>query len=167
MPDLMESAFLHGLNEQEVFDLLQFFEVRHFLKGAVLLTEGVVGEEMLLIVSGRVSVKFEGHYIKSFGMGSVMGEISLIDHGERTASVIAETDVEVRTLSTSAWLRLRQERPDLASRISFNLNCIIAQKFRSSYARMKDLHREVHKLEAKLDSGSLKRIKKILTRDLF
>lgn len=167
MVQTFKSDFFHGLSETDIAEVLMYFEEAEFLKDTMLMNEGEKGAEMVLIMTGRVSVKVQGHYVKSFGAGTIVGEISLIDNGERTASIHALTDVAVLKLITANWLRLQHEQPTIAARLNFNLNCIMAKKFRSTVGMVRQLHAEVHSLEDKLGDVSFKRFKKILTKPLF
>jgi len=167
MGQTFKSDFFHGLSEADIATVLMYFEEAEFLKDTMLMTEGVAGDEMMLIMTGRVSVKVQGYYVKSFGAGTIMGEISLIDNGARTASIFALTDVAVLKLTTTSWLRLQNEQPKIFAKLNFNLNCIMAQKFRSTVQMIHQLHAEVHKLEAKLGDVSFKKFKQILTKPLF
>ena len=49
--------------------------------------EGVAGREFVIVVSGRVRVERKGRKVNELGPGDFLGEIALIDHGPRTATV--------------------------------------------------------------------------------
>lgn len=74
---------------------------RHFKRGTLMFIEGESSYEMFIIRSGKVRVlKQEGEYsieLAVLGPGSVLGELSLLDHQPRsaTAQVIEDTVVTV------------------------------------------------------------------------
>jgi trk system potassium uptake protein TrkA len=55
--------------------------------------------EFFIVVSGTASVWREGVRLDVVGPGGFFGDVALFDHGVRTASVIADTDMELFVLS--------------------------------------------------------------------
>jgi len=74
---------------------------RRYAKGEVLFVELEKGDELMLILDGSVSVQLalrnaDEHYdVAVLGAGEILGEVSLVEEGTRSATAIAETDVEV------------------------------------------------------------------------
>ncbi len=60
--------------------------------GTVIVDQGQTGREAFVIINGSATVKRNGKKVATLGAGSVVGELSLLDHGPRTATVVAETD---------------------------------------------------------------------------
>ena len=63
--------------------------------GSVVVDQGQTGREAFVILSGDVTVKRAGRKITTLGPGGVVGELSLLDHGPRTATAICDTDCEL------------------------------------------------------------------------
>jgi CRP-like cAMP-binding protein len=57
------------------------------------------GGEFFIVVRGTASVWREGVRLDVVGPGGFFGELALFDHGVRTASVIADTEMELFVLS--------------------------------------------------------------------
>ena len=57
--------------------------------------QGQTGREAYVILEGSATVKRNGKKIGSAKTGAVIGELSLLDHGPRTATVTADTDVRL------------------------------------------------------------------------
>jgi CRP/FNR family transcriptional regulator, cyclic AMP receptor protein len=74
--------------------------------GAVLARQGTQGREFSLIVDGRVRVEVDGRVVARLGPGDFFGEISLIDGKPRTASVIADTPLDLLVIRWSMFLPL-------------------------------------------------------------
>ena len=66
-----------------------------FEKGEVMTKQGDPGKEAFIILSGKATVKRSGKKVATIGTGSVVGELSLLDHGPRTATVVCETECQV------------------------------------------------------------------------
>ena len=71
-------------------------------EGKQFVTQGEIGREAFIIVDGRAEVSRGGQKVTSLGPGDCVGELALLDHGPRTASVTAATLRSHLTLSFSA-----------------------------------------------------------------
>lgn len=67
--------------------------------GSTMMTEGELGRETAVIVSGDVEVVHDGRVLARLGPGDVVGELSILEHGPRNADVRAATDVELLVFS--------------------------------------------------------------------
>ncbi len=63
--------------------------------GAVLMRQGHVGRELVVVLSGTATVLVDGAEVGSVGPGDFVGEIALLDRRARTATVVADTDLVV------------------------------------------------------------------------
>jgi MFS family permease len=61
--------------------------------GTYLMTQGEPGDRFVVIESGSVDIFVDGEKIDTQGPGAGLGEIALLRHGPRTATVVASTDV--------------------------------------------------------------------------
>ena len=66
-----------------------------FKAGRVLTEQGQPGREAFIIVKGKATVRRNGKKLASIGAGAMVGELSLLDNGPRTATVTCDTDCEV------------------------------------------------------------------------
>ncbi len=67
--------------------------------GTVLAHKGAPGNQFFVISSGVASVWHDGIQLDELGPGSFFGEVSLLDRGPRTATVIADTDMVLLVMS--------------------------------------------------------------------
>lgn len=67
--------------------------------GRVLTSCAEPGAEFFVVVKGTASVWREDVQLGVVGPGGFFGELSLFDHGMRTASVVADTDMDLFVLS--------------------------------------------------------------------
>jgi CRP/FNR family transcriptional regulator, cyclic AMP receptor protein len=66
--------------------------------GSVLTTENESGREAFIIADGVAEVRVGGVPVSSVGAGDLVGEMSLLDRGPRTATVVALTPLRVYVL---------------------------------------------------------------------
>lgn len=67
--------------------------------GRELTAEGTSGHEAFLLLEGSVTVKRNNRRIAQRGPGTLIGELSLLDGGMRTATVTCDTDCELLVMS--------------------------------------------------------------------
>jgi len=85
--------------------------------GKVLTKEGDAGREFMIIASGSATVKRKGRKIASLGPGDFFGELALLAHVPRTATVIADTDMTVEALNRAEFATLLDESPTIARKV--------------------------------------------------
>lgn len=91
------------------------------LEGRLLVDQGDIGREAFVILDGKATVKRNGKKIATLGPGDHFGELALLDHGPRTASVIAETDLTVFVLTARKFSGVLDEIPALARKLMASL----------------------------------------------
>lgn len=99
-------------------DLLDVLDEVDYEAGEVVVEQGADSDGMLIIEDGimtafRVDGHGRRHRLRRFGTGAMVGEIGLITGGQRSAEVIAETDVFALWLSNERYQELRSQEPDL------------------------------------------------------
>lgn len=70
--------------------------------GTIIMDQGQTGREAYVLLEGSATIKRNGKKIGTAKTGAVIGELSLLDNGPRTASVIADTDVTLLVISERA-----------------------------------------------------------------
>lgn len=85
--------------------------------GRVLCQEGQTGREFFLILAGKAAVKRGNRKITTLGTGQYFGEMALLDHGPRSASVIADTPMSLLVLGQREFGGLIDEVPGLAHKL--------------------------------------------------
>lgn len=85
--------------------------------GSVLVDQGDAGREAFVIIDGTATVKRNGRKVGTLGVGDSVGELSLLDHGPRTATVTADTDITVLVLSAREFAGVLEEVPGLAQKM--------------------------------------------------
>ena len=111
---LKKVPLFSGCSARELASLGRFLREVDFPAGRQIVQEGRTGTGLHVIVEGETKVVVGDRTRRRLGPGDFFGEISLLDRGPRTATVIAETPV--RTLSLSAWnfRAALKEHPSLA-----------------------------------------------------
>ena len=85
--------------------------------GKVLVEEGKPGHEFFLIEDGTAEVRRKNRKVATLGRGQFFGELSLLDRGPRSATVIANTDMTLVVLGQREFLGVIDEVPAMAHKL--------------------------------------------------
>jgi CRP/FNR family cyclic AMP-dependent transcriptional regulator len=114
---LSKVAFFEGFTTDELSRVLQLAEEVEAEAGAVLIDQGRVGQECFVILEGESGVYVSGEHVATNGPGSMIGEMALIEHRPRNATVVAETPMRLLAFDTSAFKTLLEEMPKAHDRV--------------------------------------------------
>ena len=89
--------------------------------GRVLVREGDPGSEAYVITSGTALVERNGERLAMLGPGDVIGELSLLVPGPRTATVTADTEVHVLVMDRREFGQLVEDIPGFTIQLLHNL----------------------------------------------
>jgi len=99
---------------EDLAPLARMAESRIVAPGERIVSEGELGDELYLIVYGRVAVSKGGHRLASLGPGESFGEISVLDEGPRTATVTAIEQTEVLAIASEDFYEILHEQAEIA-----------------------------------------------------
>ena len=85
--------------------------------GKTLCEQGTIGREAFIIVSGTAEVRRNKKKVADIGAGTCVGELSLLDHQPRTASVIATSDLTVLVIGVREFAALIDEVPPITHKL--------------------------------------------------
>ena len=83
-----------GLTTTELDDIVAICQQKSFKKGDILTVEGDIGEDLFIVENGAVEVLIKRNkktpkIVIHLGVGQLIGEMSLVDRGLRSATVRA------------------------------------------------------------------------------
>jgi CRP/FNR family cyclic AMP-dependent transcriptional regulator len=88
--------------------------------GRVLVREGGIGNEFMIMVSGMAEVTQGGESIATIGRGDLVGEMAIVQplgSGRRNATVTAITDCEIYAGSAAEFRRIMDAAPSVAAKV--------------------------------------------------
>jgi len=85
--------------------------------GSLVIDQGQTGREAFIIISGTATVRRNGKKVATLSSGAVVGELSLLDHGPRTASVTTDTDCVMLVISQRQFLAVIDAIPALSHKL--------------------------------------------------
>ncbi|MDO8363998.1 MAG: cyclic nucleotide-binding domain-containing protein [Actinomycetota bacterium] len=114
---LLKVPLFSRLDDKELIAVRSLLTEVEVQTGAVLAREGTHGHEFLIIVSGTASVDRGGVHVADVGPGDFQGEISLLDGGNRTATVTATSPMTLLVASNQEFHSLLENTPSIACRM--------------------------------------------------
>ncbi len=135
---LQQTPLFSGVRETELNELAQVARVRKFASGDEVVREGDQGSEFFIISSGHVHVIKAGEpeetQVAILGPGDFFGELSLLDHEPRSATVKAVGDVECVSINRTDFSEQLNKHPQIAAMMLPAL----ARRLRRAMARSVD-----------------------------
>jgi CRP/FNR family cyclic AMP-dependent transcriptional regulator len=92
-------------------------ESQRFEPRQVIFEEGEAGTVMYVVIDGEVEVRLGGRIVETLGPGEPFGEMALIDHAPRVATVVAKTPCRLAVIPERRFLAMIQGTPDFALQI--------------------------------------------------
>lgn len=89
--------------------------------GTLIVDQGQTGREAFIILDGEVTVKRNGRKVATLGSGDVVGELSLLDHGPRTATAVCETDCTLLVIDQRRFLGVVDDVPAISHKLLASL----------------------------------------------
>lgn len=135
---LRESPLFAGLEEKEVHRLVDLSQLHHCQPGETIVAQGSVGDSLFLLCAGTLRVSAEGEKGRAIALatldepGIFFGEVSLVDHGPRSATVKAAGEAVVLKVSLEVLERFFMEFEDTQVMVLRNLAKVLAQRLRHS-----------------------------------
>jgi cAMP-dependent protein kinase regulator len=118
---LRRVPFLSGRSDAELTKLARLADQADLPEGYVLMTEGSKGREAVVIIEGWAAVMHGDETVAAVGPGEVVGEMSLLDHGRRSATVVAKTPMKVLVVGV-AQFAMFADQPAVGRTIATNLS---------------------------------------------
>ena len=89
--------------------------------GKILCEQGTTGREAFIIVKGTAEVRRNKKKVATLGPGTCVGELALLDHGPRTATVVAATDLTVLVIGAREFASIIDDVPPIALKLMRSL----------------------------------------------
>jgi CRP-like cAMP-binding protein len=110
-------SFFDGFSDDELTRVANLAVDVEAEMGALLIDQGRVGQECYVILDGMAGVFVGDEHVATLESGSMVGEMALVEHRPRNASVVAETPMKLIGFDTKAFKQLLEEMPKAHDRV--------------------------------------------------
>jgi voltage-gated potassium channel len=105
-----------GLDAAAIADIMRLLRAQTVDAGDVIVRRGDNGHSMYFIASGKVDIALAGRHI-SLGVGHFFGEIAVLRHARRSATVTATSRTNLLVLDASDFHMLMERDKRIADRV--------------------------------------------------
>ena len=100
--------------DKELADIAKLCSETTFAPGTEITVEGDASADAYVVLEGRADVSVRGEKIAIAGDGDIIGEMSLLDGGVRSATVTAVTEVQALVLNPTQFADLLDRHGSVA-----------------------------------------------------
>ena len=104
-------------NDRELGRIASLVDEIKVEPGRVLTKEGDPGGEAFIIADGKATATLRKKKLGSLGPGALFGEMSLLDHGPRAATITADTAMHLLVLDPRSFVSLLDDVPSVSRKI--------------------------------------------------
>ena len=124
---LKDAKLLQGIPESEIRSIEKQVKIVRHPAGHEIVLRGEGGVGFMIIKDGSVSVKTVKGRTRKLGPGDSFGEMALLDHEGRSATITADTDVTLASIPEWNFKPFLKEHPEVAYRLLQTLSRRIRQ----------------------------------------
>jgi Cyclic nucleotide-binding domain len=139
---LRRVKILGEMNDQQLGRFAQFMEVENVRQFHTVVKQGDPGDAMYLILEGELRVRQmiggKETVLVTLLAGEFFGDISLFDHGPRSADVVANNNSVLLKVSISNFQRLTHDAPELATPFLVAICKTLTARIRADNRRLRD-----------------------------
>ena len=141
---LKNLLFFSYLSSEQMDDVMEYIELLEIKAGEVLFREGDEGDYVCFIVSGSIGVIKMTSWqnfttvIAQLYEGSCIGEMSLIDHELRSATIRAHENTRLAILTKKAFEAMISSKPTLGVNILKGVAQILSDNLRATTDKLAD-----------------------------
>jgi CRP/FNR family cyclic AMP-dependent transcriptional regulator len=114
-------ALFSGCSIKELEKVAKASDEIRMTAGTLIVDQGQTGREAFVVLDGEVDIKRNGRKVATLGAGSVVGELSLLDHGPRTATAICTTDCTLLVIDQRRFLGVIDAVPSISHKLLASL----------------------------------------------
>ena len=135
----------NGLQASEVEFILKSGTIVHFREGQTVFHEGMLGSNLFIILSGRVSIHKKKRVIAVCDVGDAFGEMAVLNRTPRSATAAAKTDVKLFTLDERQINQILDK--SVAAKLLLNVIHVLSERLEQANATIAKLRDANSKFE--------------------
>jgi CRP/FNR family cyclic AMP-dependent transcriptional regulator len=121
LESLQNVALFSACSKRELEKVARASDEITMTAGTMIMDQGQTGREAFVVIEGDVVVKRNGRKVATLGPGNVVGEMSLLDKGPRTATVVCETDCTLLVIDQRRFLGVMDSIPAISHKLMASL----------------------------------------------
>jgi len=148
MEVLKSIPIFRHLTYKEQTAILSIASTKAFPAESEILTEGQSGDELYIVVKGRVRVETGGVGVAELRTGGHFGEMGLVDHAPRSATVRALEPTRAMVIARSELMQLMKREPILAVKLLWSFVQVLSDRLRATNNELSEVRQELAAAQA-------------------
>ena len=141
------------LSDRELLRVMQSVEVRRYEHDQLVLREGDKGDELFIVLSGKVRVSRGGETLTRLGAGEHFGEMALIRAVPRSATVNSDGNAELIAIRRVDFFELLRSEHEIAVKMLWQFLGVLADRLDATSSELRHAKQELHAEEREDLSG--------------
>lgn len=143
MEALRKIPLFRHLTYKEQTAVLSVATTRTFPGGREIVVEGQPGEELYVVIRGRVVIEKSGVEIAELRAGGHFGEMGLIDNAPRSATVRATEPTRTMVIARSDLMNLMKRESILAVKLLWSFVQVLSDRLRAANSELSEVRQEL------------------------
>jgi PPM family protein phosphatase len=131
------------LTERELFRVMQAVGVHKYQDGEAVIREGDKGDELFIVLEGKVLVSRGGQALTQLGPGEFVGEMALIRSVPRSATVTAVGEAELIAIRRGDFFEILRKEHEVAVKMLWQFLGVLADRLDQTSSELHDAKREL------------------------
>ena len=140
---LANMPLFERLTERELLRVMQAVEVRAFNDGDVVIREGDKGDELFIVLEGKVRVSRGEQTLTHLGQGEHVGEMALIRSVPRSATVTAVGGAELIAIRRADFFEILRKEHEVAVKMLWQFLGVLADRLDQTNSQLHNAKREL------------------------
>ena len=123
-----------GLQAEDVHKIFQKGRTLNLAKDSVIFFEGTTGNEMFVILGGKVALFKDKKPLATLGFGQTFGEMAVVSNEPRSATAVAAEDCKIYVMDETLFHKLLTKR--VSVELLMNIVRILCSRLRETNKRV-------------------------------
>ena len=125
---LARMPLFRPLNDREILRILQVTEVAAFKMGETVMQQGDKGEELFIVLTGKVKVMRGDAQLATLNPGDHVGEMALVRSQPRSATVVSDGSSELMMIRRRDFFEILRKEHQLAVKLLWQFLGVLADR---------------------------------------
>ena len=131
------------LGDRELLRVMQSVEVRSYDDAQVVIREGDKGDELFIVLSGKVNVSRGGETLTRLGAGEHFGEMALIRAVPRSATVTSDGGAELIVIRRTDFFEILRSEHEIAVKMLWQFLGVLADRLDQTSSELRHAKQEL------------------------
>jgi serine/threonine protein phosphatase PrpC/CRP-like cAMP-binding protein len=140
---LANTPLFSRLTERELLRVMQAVEVREYGDGEKVIVEGDTGDELFIVLEGKVRVSRGEQVLAHLGQGEHVGEMALIRSVPRSATVTAAGPAELISIRRADFFEILRNEHEVSVKMLWQFLGVLADRLDQTSSELHNAKREL------------------------